>query len=867
MRSRSEWRAPELVIVLALLVAASIVMPALAMGQGSADAGLVTGTITTAEPLSPSASAVAVVTIVDRSAGDADVIVGQQRRADPGPTPITFKVAYDPARIQTDHAYVVFAAVLDGGAAWQNGDGVPVITGGPSSDVTVGVSRVPGSPAAEVLGQITKDDQISLTGKAVAMAALLDTATGRTVAWTAMTPTSQVPIDFRLGFDPATVAPDASLGAWAAVVDGTSVWQSQGTQPLVAADDQLSAGIITVATAASVPLPPKPTPTPDLTPPPTPEPTAGPTATPTPPPTPEPTPVTVPSVTGQTEAQAVTTLESSDLLVDETKRKYNENTATGSATKTDPSAGTQVPPKTAVDLYISKGPEPTPVTVPSVTGQTEAQAVTTLESSDLLVDETKRKYNENTATGSATKTDPSAGTQVPPKTAVDLYISKGPEPTPSPTPAATPTSGPTAKPTPKPTPVAVPDVKGMPEADAIVELDEADLKAGDSTRKSNASIESGSVIKTDPAAGTKIQPGRKVDLVVSTGASPSPSPKPVAVPAVRGLPEPDAIIAITDADLRVGERTRNPNEEIPAGSALKTDPQKGTKVPPDSLVELFVSSGPASTAGPSPTEPANPSPAPTPVAEPTPAASATYPTTGTGLLSGVLAYREPVPATAKRQVFVSLLEVGDFGTRVVPVTQYVAPGTSPQAFVIGFDWAEIDPTASYRVMAAMVDGPHSWISREGTPAITEGAPLSGLIVPLWYRSDVLEGEVSGIIIGTPGELSPNAFREVFLVRGDSGAVIAYDARRAVGGETLAFSIPFLLEDIDEAVTYLVVARVSDGPSLWTGPGVPVITQGAPYRVAVPVVLATDPSVALGDPVAEASASPQASPQASASPVP
>ena len=853
MRSRSEWRAPELVIVLVLLVAASIVMPALAVGQGSVEAGLVTGTITTAEPVSPSASAVAVVTIVDRSAGGADVIVGQQRRADPGPTPITFKVAYDPARIETDHAYVVFAAVLDDGSAWQNGDGVPVITGGPSSDVTVGVSRVPGSPAAEVLGQITKDDKTSLTGKAVAMAALLDTATGRTVAWTAITPTSQVPIDFRLGFDPATVAPDASLGAWAAVVDGTSVWQSQGTQPLVAADDQLSAGIITVAAAASVPLPPKPTPTPELT----------------PPPTPEPTPVTVPSVTGQTEAQAVTTLESSDLLVDETKRKYNENTPTGSATKTDPSAGTQVPPKTAVDLYISKGPEPTPVTVPSVTGQTEAQAVTTLESSDLLVDETKRKYNENTPTGSATKTDPSAGTQVPPKTAVDLYISKGPEPTVSPTPAATPTPGPTAKPTPKPTPVVVPDVKGMPEADAIVELNEADLKAGDSTRKSNESIESGSVIKTDPAAGTKIQPGRKVDLVVSTGASPSPSPKPVAVPAVRGLPEPDAIIAITDADLRVGERTRNQNEEIPAGSALKTDPQKGTKVPPDSLVDLFVSSGPASTAGPSPTGPASPSPAPTPVAEPTPAASASYPTTGTGLLSGVLAYREPVPATAKRQVFVSLLEVGTFGTRAVPVTQYVAAGTSPQAFVIGFDWAEIDPTASYRVMAAMVDGPHSWISREGTPAVTGGAPMSGLIVPLWYRSDVLEGEVSGIIIGTPGELSPNAFREVFLVRGDSGAVIAYDARRVVGSESLAFSIPFLLEDIDEAVAYLVVARVSDGPSLWTGPGVPVITQGAPYRVVVPVVLAADPSVALGDPVAEASASPLASPQASAqaSPVP
>ncbi len=126
MRSKFEWRAPESVAALVLLVAVSIVMPALAVGQGSEEPGLVTGTITTAEPLSPSSNAVAVVTIVDRSAGGDDVILGQQRRADPGPTPITFKVAYDPARIQADHAYVVFAAIMRrwGGLAergWRSG--------------------------------------------------------------------------------------------------------------------------------------------------------------------------------------------------------------------------------------------------------------------------------------------------------------------------------------------------------------------------------------------------------------------------------------------------------------------------------------------------------------------------------------------------------------------------------------------------------------------------------------------------------------------------------------------------------------------------------------------------------------------------
>jgi uncharacterized lipoprotein YbaY len=174
----------------------------------------------------------------------------------------------------------------------------------------------------------------------------------------------------------------------------------------------------------------------------------------------------------------------------------------------------------------------------------------------------------------------------------------------------------------------------------------------------------------------------------------------------------------------------------------------------------------------------------------------------------------------------------------VPVTQYVAEGSAPQSFVLGFDWAEIDPAAGYRVLAAILDGPNTWVSREGAPAITQGAPLAGLIVPLSYRSDVLEGEVGGLITGVPADVSAAAYREVLLVRSDSGDVIGYDAARVTDDQSYLFSIPFLMEDIDPAAPYQVVARVTDGARLWTGPGVPVITLGAPYRVVVPVAEAT-----------------------------
>ena len=72
------------------------------------------------------------------------------------------------------------------------------------------------------------------------------------------------------------------------------------------------------------------------------------------------------------------------------------------------------------------------------------------------------------------------------------------------------------------------------------------------------------------------------------------------------------------------------------------------------------------------------------------------------------------------------------------------------------------------------------------------------------------------------------------MRADTGAVVGYDARRSGDGPLAVFSLPFVMSDIDQSVPYVVVARVLDGPRFWTGPGVPVITLGAPFHVVVPV---------------------------------
>ena len=97
-----------------------------------------------------------------------------------------------------------------------------------------------------------------------------------------------------------------------------------------------------------------------------------------------------------------------------------------------------------MDLYISTGPSPTPtpkptatpkpVAVPDLKGVPEADAVAELNDVGLLVGERTHKNNDSVASGAVIKSDPVAGTKVPPGSKVDLVVSKGPAPTPTPKP-------------------------------------------------------------------------------------------------------------------------------------------------------------------------------------------------------------------------------------------------------------------------------------------------------------------------------------------------------------------------------------------------------------------------------------------------
>jgi serine/threonine-protein kinase len=156
----------------------------------------------------------------------------------------------------------------------------------------------------------------------------------------------------------------------------------------------------------------------------------------------------------------------------------------------------------------------------------------------------------------------------------------------------------------------MPDWTDRPLAEVRTLADQAGLEIGVIDREPSDEIDDGRVISTDPAGGEEVAEGDIVDLVVSTGA------EEVEVPRLIGQTEQQAIETLREADLRLGQVTREPSSE-PAGTVLRSSPAEGVTVSPGDQVDLVISLGPTPSPSPSPTlEPTLP-PTPPPTEQPT----------------------------------------------------------------------------------------------------------------------------------------------------------------------------------------------------------------------------------------------------------
>lgn len=129
-------------------------------------------------------------------------------------------------------------------------------------------------------------------------------------------------------------------------------------------------------------------------------------------------PATVPDVTGMTVADATTTLQAAGLALGTTTEAFSDSVDNGRVISSDPAA--QAPGYfhgDGVDLVVSKGPEM--VSVPDVSGMSQAEATAALQGAGLSVTVSAVLGG---LFGTAHSTDPAAGTSVRKGSTVTLYI-------------------------------------------------------------------------------------------------------------------------------------------------------------------------------------------------------------------------------------------------------------------------------------------------------------------------------------------------------------------------------------------------------------------------------------------------------------
>ena len=131
--------------------------------------------------------------------------------------------------------------------------------------------------------------------------------------------------------------------------------------------------------------------------------------------------------------------------------------------------------------------------------------------------------------------------------------------------------------------IAVPDVIGQSEEEALIVLQEEGFVVTPSREPSEAP--EGSVIRTEPAAGTEAEDESPVNMVVSDG------PALLHVPTVVGSTRERAIGQLQGQGFTFTERTAR-HDTIGVGLVISQDPAGEARARVGSVVELVISAGP-----------------------------------------------------------------------------------------------------------------------------------------------------------------------------------------------------------------------------------------------------------------------------------
>jgi len=263
--------------------------------------------------------------------------------------------------------------------------------------------------------------------------------------------------------------------------------------------------------------------------------------------------VTVPHVVGQDVASATAELHAAGLKA--SVDRVASSRAVDQVLAQDPGAGGEAKDGSTVTLTVSSGPGQ--VAVPSVDGLGERKATATLTDAGLVVDRVVRQADDTVPEGHVIKTSPAAGTTIDRGTNVTLFVSSGPRL------------------------VKVPNVVNLTKQAAQQTLGDQGFQVV-VTEEGSDTADPGTVLRQDPAAGTAVDPGSTVTIVVARAI------ETVVVPdlTAQGAQEASDTLTAGGLEPRVSYRdVTDPNED---GTVLDQRPAPGTTVRKGAPVRIVV---------------------------------------------------------------------------------------------------------------------------------------------------------------------------------------------------------------------------------------------------------------------------------------
>ena len=196
--------------------------------------------------------------------------------------------------------------------------------------------------------------------------------------------------------------------------------------------------------------------------------------------------VRVPSLAGLPPKQVVTRLEKRDLTA-ELEKRSSETVQSGLAIRSVPGAGEVVERGEQIKVFISSGPEL--VAVPNVVGLSRESAEVRVADAGLAPGQITEQQSDQPE-GEVLAQDPGAGSEVERDTTVDLTVSTGVQT------------------------VDVPNVIGLGAGDAGGQLRADGLVPVERETEVTDKADDGKVIDQRPAAGTEVQEGRPVVIII-----------------------------------------------------------------------------------------------------------------------------------------------------------------------------------------------------------------------------------------------------------------------------------------------------------------------------------------------------------------